>query len=255
MPGGEPFFLRGGPTAALLVHGFTGAPREVRPVGEALARAGHTALGVRLTHHATRPQDMFRSHWQDWYASVLDGYHLLRGQCEQVFVMGLSMGGALALLLAAEHPVAGVAALSTPSRPLLDALDWRTRFARLFSYVVPFVDKAPADQAADPQHAHYPRYPVRAITQLRALLAEVDGRLPAIRVPALIVHARRDRGVPPANGQYLYDRLGSAVKQLVWLETSGHIVTEGPERDTVNQQVLDFVAAHRAAHSPIPAAA
>jgi len=256
VPGGEPFFFRGGPvgallvhgfTGALLVHGFTGAPREVRPLGEALRGAGCAALGVRLTHHATWIEDMFRSRWHDWYASVLDGYHLLMDQCEAIFVLGLSMGGALSLLLASERPVAGVVALSTPSRPRLNRMDWRTRYARLFSLLVPTVNKGPADPDADPGHVHYPRYPVRAIGELRALLEAVDRRLSSITAPALIIQSRRDTSVAPANGQYLFDRLGSADKDLLWLERSGHIITEGPERDLVSQAAVKFVLARGAA--------
>jgi carboxylesterase len=108
---------------ALLIHGFTGTPREMRPLGEALAGAGLTVLGVRLAHHATQPRDMFRSHWRDWYASVLDGYYLLRDQCETVFVMGLSAGGTLALYLAAHRPWP---AWSTwPSSRPSETMDWR----------------------------------------------------------------------------------------------------------------------------------
>jgi carboxylesterase len=254
IPGGEPFFFRGGPVGALLVHGFTGAPREMRPLGEALATAGHTVLGVRLTHHATQPQDMFRSTWQDWYASVLDGYFILRDQCETVFVMGLSMGGTLALCLAADQPVAGVVALSAPSRPRLEAMDWRTRYTRLFSFFVKFVPKGPPDQKADPKHVHYPRYPVLGIGQLRRLLEELDRRLPNITTPTLVVHSRRDRSVLPTNGQYIFDHLGSRQKELLWLEQSGHIVTEGPERDRVSAAVVNFMAAP-AAQRPAPALA
>ena len=68
LPGAEPFYFDGSSTGALLIHGFTGAQREVRPLGEALAAAGMTALGVRLAHHGTRPEDMFRSHRHDWLA-------------------------------------------------------------------------------------------------------------------------------------------------------------------------------------------
>jgi carboxylesterase len=239
LAGGEPFYFRGGPVGALLVHGFTGAPREMRPLGAALAAAGHTVLGVRLAHHGTRPEDMFRSHWQDWYASALDGCALLRGHCDTVFVMGLSMGGALALCLAAEQPVAGVVALSTPSRPRLEAMGWRSRYTAFFGRLIPFVDKGAPDPDGDPGHVHYPRYPVLAIGQLRRLLEELDRRLPQLRTPVLLVHSRRDHSVPPENGQYLQMKLRHA--EMVWLNASGHILTEGPEREHVFSSALDFM--------------
>ena len=241
LAGAEPFFQRGGPVGALLIHGFTGTPREVRPVGDALAADGHTVLGVRLAHHATQPEDMFRSHWRDWYAAVLDGYWLLRAQCAEVFAIGLSMGGALALYLAANLPVAGVVAMATPSLPFVAALDWRARYARWLSYALPFSRKGPPSPTGDPAHLAYPQYPVRAIPQLRAVLTAAAEALPQITAPALVIHSHGDEGVPDANAEYIVAHLGSAQKELVWLERSGHILPEEIERHIVFERISAFV--------------
>ncbi len=251
LPGAEPFFFRGGAVGVLLTHGFTGAPREVRPVGEVLAAAGYTVLGPRLAHHGTRIEDMFRSRWQDWAASALDGYYLLRDQCETVFVGGLSMGGVLSLYIASQQPVAGVFAMSTPMRPLLDAMDWRSRYAGALGYVMPVSPKGPPSPGSDPAHVSYPSYPVRAIAQLRALLQVTSALLPRVQAPALVIHSRGDTGVPAANLDYIYDHLGSADKDKLWLEHSGHIVTEGPERAPLFDRILRFVQSH--APHPLPA--
>lgn len=243
MPGAEPFYRRGGAAGALLLHGFTGTPREVRPLGEALAAAGLTVHGPRLAHHATQPRDMFRSHWRDWYASALDGYHLLRDQCETVFVMGLSMGGALALYLAAHLPVAGVVSMAAPSQPYLGGMNWRTRYAVPLSYLLPFSPKGPPSPTGDPGHLAYPQYPVRAIAQLRALLVEGAAALPQVTAPALVIHSRADAGVPDANADYIYDHLGSAHKDRFWLTRSGHILPEEVEQAELFARVLAFVRA------------
>ena len=68
-------------------------------MGEYLNAQGYTCLGVRLAGHATSPEDMIRSRYTDWIASVEDGYHLLRGVADQIFLVGLSMGGVLSLLM------------------------------------------------------------------------------------------------------------------------------------------------------------
>jgi esterase/lipase len=44
----NPFTFEGGPVGCLLVHGFSGSPPEMRPMGEFLAGKGLTVLGVRL---------------------------------------------------------------------------------------------------------------------------------------------------------------------------------------------------------------
>ena len=84
-------------------------------MGEYLSKKGFTVLGVRLAGHATYPEDMRRSSWRDWIASVEDGITLLRGVCPQtVYTIGLSMGGALSLIAASRYPIDGAVAISTP---------------------------------------------------------------------------------------------------------------------------------------------
>ena len=114
IPKAEPFFFPGGPTGCLLVHGFTATPQVMRNLGEYLNKQGFTVMGVRLAGHATSIEDMIRSRYADWLASVEEGWHLLQGITERVFLMGHSMGGSLSLILAARFPVAGVVGMSTP---------------------------------------------------------------------------------------------------------------------------------------------
>ena len=64
-------------------------------MGEYLNRQGYTCLGIRLAGHATDPEDMVRSNWTDWTASVEDGFYLLSGSVDRIFLAGLSMGGVL----------------------------------------------------------------------------------------------------------------------------------------------------------------
>src|ERR671918_2213655 len=100
----EPFFFLGDSSkpACLLIHGFTGTPKEMRWMGEYLNQQDYTCLGVRLAGHATHSEDMIRSRWTDWVASVEDGYHVLCGLTDDIFLIGLSMGGALSLLMSTQ---------------------------------------------------------------------------------------------------------------------------------------------------------
>src|SRR5947207_15572 len=89
------------PVGVLLIHGFTGSPPEVRPLGEYLAQQGLVVHGVRLPGHGTRPEDLLAVTWQDWAAHVREALDALHAECETVFVGGLSMGGLLTLYLGA----------------------------------------------------------------------------------------------------------------------------------------------------------
>ncbi|HJW90807.1 MAG TPA: alpha/beta fold hydrolase [Anaerolineales bacterium] len=241
IPTAEPFFIPAGPTGCLLIHGFTGSPKEMRWMGEYLAREGISVLGVRLAGHATRPEDMTRMRWEDWVVSVEDGWHTLKGVADQVFLAGLSMGGVLALLFAADHPVSGVIAMSTPYA-LKD--DFRLPYVEILSWVWPRIAKGPSDwrnleAAAD--HVDYPAYPTRAIAELRDLLAAMRSALPRVQVPALLMHSRQDTGVPPENSENIFAALGSQDKEIHWIEDSGHVITREPKRQQVFHSSVDFI--------------
>src|SRR5690349_25061269 len=128
IPSTEPFFFPGNEIGCLLTHGFTGTPKEMRWMGEYLHKQGFTVLGVRLAGHATRPEDMIRTRYNDWLASIEDGFRLLSGTAKRIYLMGLSMGGVLSLTLASYLPVRGIVAMATPYK-LPD--DWRLRYTKI----------------------------------------------------------------------------------------------------------------------------
>jgi carboxylesterase len=184
---------------------------------------------------------MIRSRWQDWVASVEDGYHILNRVTDNVFVMGLSMGGNLALLFASRKPVAGVVAISTPYAlppdPRLPFIDW---LYRLF----PSVSKDPSDwhnTEAAQDHVDYPFYPTRSIIELRDLLVEMRAALPKINVPVLLVHSHQDGSVNPENMLAIYNHLCILDKHMLWVEDSGHVIPREPERERVFEAVDEFI--------------
>jgi carboxylesterase len=245
LPTTEPFFFRGGSAGCLLIHGFTSTPKEMRWLGEYLAGQGHTVYGVRLAHHATQPADMNRSRWRDWFYSAVDGWHILRDQCDRVFPIGLSMGGVTALMLAAEYPVAGVVAMGTPMRvprALTNYADWMWP-------IMPFRPKGPRtwdDMSVEDWHVAYSVYPVRAVGELRRYLRAADESLPRVTAPALLMHSRADRTVPPAHLDYIAGRIGSADTETFWVEKSNHILTEDSEKQLVFEKIGGWIESHLA---------
>ena len=239
--GGEPFLFPGGSVGCLLVHGFTGAPREMLDLGEHLAEQGHTVHGVRLFAHGTQVDDMLRARWRDWLASVEDGYHLLQKHCDRIVIMGLSMGGMLSLIFASRFPVVGVVAMSTPyALPS----DWRLRFIRFFSLFQRRVAKGESDwvdPAAEENHFDYPYYPTSSVAELRDLMVVLQSALPRIIIPALVIHSENDGGVPPQNAEKIFQALGSSDKTLEWVQRSGHVITRDAECQRVFVLAAEFV--------------
>jgi carboxylesterase len=249
IPTAEPFFFPGQKsTGILLTHGFTGAPKEMRWMGEYLNRQGYPCLGVRLSGHATRPEDMIRARHQDWLASVEDGYHLLRGSCERVVLAGLSMGGVLSLITSTRLPVAGIVAMATPyGLPP----DWRLEYTELLSKFIPYMPKskeAPGsswyDKAAWQAHVSYPQNPLRAIGELKKLLELLRASLETVSAPTLLIYSQDDKYLPLGSlnsMEYIYGHIRSSRKEKLVITGSGHIITRDAQRERVFAAAAQFI--------------
>lgn len=215
----------------------------MRWMGEFLAEQGFSVLGVRLFGHATRPEDMIRARWSDWLASAEDGFNMLQKQTAQVICIGLSMGGALSLLLARDLPVSGVVVMSTPAqspdarlrrlRPVIPLLSRFWRFAGKDD------DSDWHDHEAEQLQVHYGVYPVRATAELNDLLNEMRATLHRVTSPVLLIYAEGDDTTPQVSAQIIHDRLGTGDKEILWLKDSGHNIP----RDASRQQAFEAAAA------------
>src|SRR5215467_3902940 len=116
LPGAGAFYFEGSDTACLLIHGFTGTPQNLRPLGDFLARRGLTVYAPRLAGHGTSVDEFEQTGPSDWIATVEDGLEQLKRTCSSVFAIGISMGGTLALHLGATRPgdLAGVGCINGP---------------------------------------------------------------------------------------------------------------------------------------------
>ena len=241
IPSAEPFLIPGGKTGCLLLHGWTGTPKEMRMLGNSLADAGYTVLAPRLFGHATSPQDMDRACWQDWVASVEDGMHLLKGCTDTQVVMGLSMGGVLALLSAARFDFAGVVTFSAPCALPPDP---RAKFLPLLALLKLNIVKGAADWHNPDMlsyHVDYPFYRARWVVELQKLIRAMLGELETIRIPALLVQSRQDKGIPVESLDTLLAGIGSSDKTSLWVEHSGHVVIEEPDREEIFAAVKSFL--------------
>ena len=215
-------------------------------MGEYLQQQGYTCLGIRLTGHATHPEDMIRSRWTDWTASVEDGYHLLCGLTDDIFLVGLSMGGILALLMSTRLKVKGVVAMSTPSRLPTDYPIWLLEFLSRFIKFNPKTKQPPGsgwfDKAAYEEHIVYAQNPVRSAAELKKLILEMRAALPSVNVPVLLMHSRDETYILPDNLEYIYDRLvNTSDKTKLYLTGSGHNLPRDASREQVFRSAVAFI--------------
>ena len=215
-------------------------------MGEYLHGQGYTCLGVRLAGHATHPEDMIRARWRDWVASVEDGYHLLRTVNEDIFLVGLSMGGILSLLMSTRLQVKGVIAMSTPAHLPTNYPIWMIEFMSWFIKYRPKTNEPPGsgwfDKTVYQDHIAYPRNPVRAAAELKKLMLEMLAALPRVNVPVLLMHSKDERYVMPENMERVYAGLvNSSDKTKLYITGSGHVLSRDASREQVFQSALAFI--------------
>lgn len=243
-----PFELPGERGACLLIHGFTGTPWDVRPLGEALSRAGFAVHGVRLPGHGTTPAAMLEARAPDWLLACDDALAKLPGR--RVAVAGLSMGALLGLVLAARHPdrVAGVAALAPAVRfrdRTLNSLRRVRLAAPLFELARPWILKDTTDLLDAAARAEAPILRAWPTERLRDLWEMQDlawGSAARVTCPVLVVVAAEDHVVEEAGAGALVRRLArSPSVRYVRIEDSAHILTRDRNRELVAAEVTAFV--------------
>jgi carboxylesterase len=238
--GTEEFTLGDGPVGALLVHGFTGSPQGLRGIGSFLAERGIAVAGIRLPGHGTTWEDCNLTSSVDWVEAVERGYDLVSEGRDEVFIVGLSFGGALALDLAARRPddVAGLVCLAT----FLQTKDPRSHLAPLIKRLTPSVAGVGND-IADPagREIAYERFPTVAGASMLSFVKRVRTRLGQVRCPLLVMHGRNDHTAFPGTANMIVDGVSSQDKQLIWCERSYHVITLDYDRDLVFEKTFGFI--------------
>ena len=224
LEGAEPFLLPGGAHGVLLIHGFTGLPAELRLMGEYLNARGFTVLAIRLAGHGTTVENLSRMEHEDWMDSVRDGSAILSGVCEQVSVVGHSMGAVFAMLLSVETDVAHVVSLGAPIMiaPEQGIEHLPTREACVDRYV----PKARRRLQNVPCGANntYRRMPLVSIHEMMDVIAILCGQIAKVTAPILIVHGERDHTADPKSADYLYENVRSPRCEKYILPDAGHLL-------------------------------
>ncbi len=232
------FEANGGQVGILLLHGLSGTPDEVKPLGDYLAQRGFGVLGPWLPGHGTHPRDLAKTGWRDWMESSREALETLGQRCPKVYVAGLSMGGVLALHLAAHYPVSGLISMAAP----VQIPDFRFKGIAFFRFLQWRTSQLTGG-VLDPEVTHltYPQVHTASLYELKKLMDSVWKDLPLIQAPALVIQGRKDSMVPPGNGNLIYQRLGSTRKHLLYLDRSDHVVTLDFDRGEVFEKTLNFM--------------
>jgi len=246
-PLSAPFTGTGPRTGVVLSHGFTGSPHGVRDWARSLADAGFAVRMPLLPGHGTSWQELARTRWQDWHAALDDAYLELADECEQIVVAGLSMGGALALRVAAARPVAGVVVVN----PALVIDDRRAPLAGVLKLVLkstPAIANDILKEGMD--EGAYPRTPVAAAHELNKMLKDTVRLLPRVTAPVRVYRSAVDHVVSDASMLALRRGLTGAPLEVLPLANSYHVATMDNDAPEIFRGSAEFIRSVAAARTP-----
>lgn len=246
---GMPFFYKKSfqQKGVILIHGYMSAPEEIKQLAKVLHKNNFATYGVRLSGHGTSPEDLAKRYWCDWYDSVNRAYIVMKNSVKDFAILGFSTGGGLALLQAANknNRFKGVIAINTP-------LQLNNIKSYLASTVVAWnnISKILTNKSSDfnfvkndPENPdiNYLRNPANGINELEQLMKLTKKNLPNVITPTLIIQGSADPIVNPSSANYIYNNIGSKVKELYEVETSKHVIVRGKELVDVSEKTLDFL--------------
>jgi carboxylesterase len=257
------YWMEGGRSGVLLIHGLTGTPAEMRFVAKGLNAAGFTVYGMQLAGHCGNVDDLLATDWRDWVASVDEAASRLAQKVDHLFAAGLSMGAVLALQLAIARPrdVHGIGLYGTTFRydgwtippvarlsfllPYVCALGIGRRRSFMESFPYGIKDErirnriAGAMLSGDSAAAGLPGNPWPSLAEFYRLSRHVRRRLGEVQAPCIAVHATHDDVSSLRNVEIVKSKVKAPV-ETVLLDESYHMVTVDQQRDVLIDRSAQF---------------
>jgi carboxylesterase len=249
--GGEGFTLaRDDAPAVLLLHGAGDTPQTLRYLGDFLYARGFHVFAPLLPGHGRSIGEFGRVTADALTNAARAHYAELRATHAWVGVIGLSMGGALGVQLAAEYsdlPALGLAApyLAMPAR-----IERAAHLSWLWGPVLPIVESSEGVSIRDPEeqkrNVAYGVFTAAALRALQETVHRASKALPRVTAPTLVVQSREDNRISVAAAERAYAMLGAKEKRLEWISGAAHVITVDYGREHVFELLASWMETHGA---------
>jgi carboxylesterase len=238
----------GATAAVLLLHGGGDTPQVMAGLAEHLRARGFAVRVPLLANHGREVSRMHHFDATEWREQVRREYDELRTRYAWTAVVGLSMGGALALGLAVERP--GIPALVLLA-PWVDMPPFTRALARtsnVWGFLAPYLPSLGGDSVRDPSAAarglsHGVVTPA-SLLALHVVADVAQAALPRVETPTLIIQSRDDNRISSHVTEAAFAKLAARDKRLVWTEGAGHVITVDFGKEHVFAQTAEWIQAH-----------
>jgi carboxylesterase len=189
-----------------------------------------------------------KSRANDWIDAAKNAFVEMRARHDSVSVVGLSMGGALSVLIAAEMDDIPALVLIAPyvgmPRLLRAAAATHLLWGRFAGEINGRSPRSIRDPIEREKNLAYGAVTGRALHELSKVVRLARRALSSVKAPTLIIQSREDPRIAPDVAEYALEALGSREKKLVWTEGAGHIITVDFGRERVFSEVETWLLTH-----------
>ena len=232
----------------LLLHGFGDTPQTLSLFARHLAKRGFGVYAPLLPGHGRTMTDFTRSRADDWIGAAKDALIEMRRRYKTVSVSGLSMGGALAVIVAADRTDIASLVLFAP---YLGMPRWLRGAALTFWAWGKLAGAVKADSPLsihDPiereKNLAYGEVTGRTIFELARVVGRAKRALPKVSAPTLVIQSTEDPRVAPAVAKYALRKLASSEKRILWMTGAGHVITVDYGRERVFAEAEGWLKSH-----------
>jgi carboxylesterase len=219
-------------TGCLLIHGFGGSPDEVAPLGEFLQQRGIEVHMPQLKGHTGRWTDLSRANYRDWIESTELGLKELKTRCDNVIVVGFSMGGLLTIQLSSKYELTGIILMNMPVyywnvRQMAINVFGDIRLGR-YDNIIRYIRSSVS-------------LPPQAMVNFKVLLHKTTRLIPDISCPVMICQAMDDDAVQWRSARYIFDTVASPVKSVRYYNDAGHQICQSLAASQLFEDTILFI--------------
>ncbi len=229
----------------LLLHGFGDTPQTLVYLARHLHEQGYDVRVPLLPGHGRHVSVFNDTNHGAWIDAARAELFAMRARHSWCGLAGLSMGGALAVILAAEvrdipSLVLLAPYLGMPIHARAAAAVhwlWSDRVGPFRAGSTPSI-LDPEERAAN---LAYGMVTGRALHELRLLVAKAQRALPRVAAPTLIIQSLEDNRIAPRVARRALSALGSSSTRLVFTTGASHIITVDYGRERVFAEVQSWL--------------
>ncbi len=235
----EPFMFEGDERAVLLLHGFTGHSADMRMLGRYLNGEGYTCYAPIYRGHGKSPEELIGVTAEEWWEDVQQAYqHLKDNGYQKIAVVGLSLGGVLALRLAGNTPLQGVVTMCSPM--YFDNEKQLTIGFRKFAKEYKQLEGKENDKIEE-EVEQLLEDSKELFREIETSITRVKENVDMIYTPTFVVQATNDEMINPESANYIYENVESDNKQIKWYENAGHAITFSKDKEQLHEDVAAFL--------------